>query len=228
MNDELLWALDLIDSVNPILRTLLAGAAILLETSILIGLIIPGDTVVLIASTAVTGALEFVSMVVVVIAGSLIGESIGFALGHYFGPKFKSSRLGRRIRPEQWERATRYVDRRGGLAVFLSRFLPVFHSLVPLAVGMATMRYRRFIAWTIPACVLWSVAYVAAGTAAASGFRQAASRLQWAGVIFIGIILAFLLFVYLVKKLIVRLETRHMASSHHELREADRSEHHRR
>src|SRR5699024_5823165 len=143
MNDELLWALDLIDSVNPILRTLLAGAAILLETSILIGLVIPGDTVVLIASTAVSGVVEFVSMVVVVIVGSLIGESIGFALGHYFGPKFKSSRLGRRIRAEQWDRAIRYVDRRGGIAVFLSRFLPVFHSLVPLAVGMATMRYRR-------------------------------------------------------------------------------------
>ena len=50
--------------------------------------------------------------------------------------------------------------------MFVSRFLPVLHSLVPLTVGMSTMRYRRFIAWTLPACLIWATAYVTVGATA--------------------------------------------------------------
>jgi membrane protein DedA with SNARE-associated domain len=48
--------------------------------------------------------------------------------------------------------------------VFISRFLPVLHSLIPLTVGMSTMRYRKFMAWTVPACVIWAFAYVTVGS----------------------------------------------------------------
>ena len=54
MNDALSWVLDTVQSVDPLVRTVLAGIAIMLETSILIGLIVPGDSVVLVASTAVS------------------------------------------------------------------------------------------------------------------------------------------------------------------------------
>ncbi|MBN9631101.1 MAG: DedA family protein, partial [Actinobacteria bacterium] len=85
MNDALTWILDLVQSVDPVLRTLFAGVGIMLETSILVGLIVPGDTIVLVASTAVAGPLEYAALVIAVIVGALCGESIGFALGRYFG-----------------------------------------------------------------------------------------------------------------------------------------------
>ena len=85
----------------------------------------------LVASTAVDGPAQYVGMLVAVIVGALSGESIGFALGRFFGPKIRDSRLGRRIGIKNWHRAENYVDRRGGIAVFVSRFLPVLHSLVP-------------------------------------------------------------------------------------------------
>ena len=118
----------------------------------------------LVASTAVDGPAQYIGMLVAVIVGALSGESIGFALGRFFGPKIRDSRLGRRIGITNWHRAEYYVDRRGGIAVFVSRFLPVLHSLVPVTVGMSTMSYRRFIAWTAPACVIWAVAYVTVGS----------------------------------------------------------------
>ena len=49
MNEFLTWLLDTVQSVDPVLRTLLAGLAIMLETSVLIGLFVPGDTIVIIA-----------------------------------------------------------------------------------------------------------------------------------------------------------------------------------
>ena len=209
INGALFWVLDLVQSVDPVARILLSGLGIMLETSILIGLVVPGDTIVLVASTAVDGPAQYFGMLVAVIVGALCGESIGFALGRFFGPKIRDSRLGRRIGITNWHRAEYYVDRRGGIAVFVSRFLPVLHSLVPLTVGMSTMRYRKFIAWTVPACVIWAVAYVTVGSVVAGGYRQLSSQLHFAGYLFVGVIAVFVVAVFVTKKLIERSESRH-------------------
>ncbi len=210
MNDILSWILDTVSNVDPGVRTLLAGIGILLETSVLVGLVVPGDTIVLVASTAVTNPVEYVALVLAVIAGALTGESFGFALGRYFGPYIRRSRLGRRIGEKHWASAENYLDRRGGIAVFLSRFLPVLHSLIPLTVGMSHMRYRTFMAWTIPACVIWALAYVSIGSAAAGGYRELSGRLHFAGYLFVAAIALFVLLAFLGKKWLHRREASHM------------------
>ena len=212
MNDVLTWLLDAVQSVDPVLRTILAGVAIMLETSVLVGLIVPGDTVVLVAATAVGSVAEGVILALVVIVGALIGESIGFWLGRWLGPRIRFSRLGQRLGEDNWTRAELYLRRRGGPAIFLSRFLPVLHSLVPLTVGMSGFSYRRFIAWTTPACTVWAIAYVGVGAAAAGTYRELSDRLHYAGYLFVGILVAFLLAAYVVKRLISRGEARHMRS----------------
>jgi membrane-associated protein len=209
VNEILLWILDLVRSVDPVARTLLAGGGIFLETSILIGLIVPGDTIVVVAATAVENPVQYVGLLVAVIVGALGGESVGFLLGRWFGPKIQHSRLGGRIGAKNWQRASNYVDRRGGIAVFVSRFLPVLHSLVPVTVGMSNMPYRRFLAWTAPACALWATAYVTFGSVAAVSYRQLASSLHFAGYIFVGAIAVFVVGVIVVKKLLERSEARH-------------------
>jgi membrane protein DedA with SNARE-associated domain len=210
VNELLDWILDTVQAVDPVVRTLLAGLGIMLETSVLIGLVVPGDTIVLVASTAVDGVGEYLALAFAVIVGALVGESIGFALGRWFGPHIHASRLGRRIGDENWARAQRYLDRRGGPAVFLSRFLPVLHSLVPLTVGMSTMTYRRFMTWTVPACILWAFAYVTVGWLAAGSYRELSRDLHWAGYVFVAVIAVFLIAVWAAKKLILRVESRHM------------------
>ena len=210
MNEILSWILDVVQSVDPVLRTLLAGFGILLETSILVGLVVPGDSIALVAATGVENVPQFVFLVLSVIVGALAGESIGFALGRFLGPRIRASRLGRRIGEHNWQRAETYLDRRGGLAIFVSRFLPVLHSLIPLTVGMSTMRYRRFMSWTVPACVLWALAYVSVGALAAGSYRQMADRLHYAGYVFVGIIVAFVIAVLVGKKVLSKLEARHM------------------
>ena len=210
MNELLDWILDTVQAVDPVARTLLAGLGIMLETSVLIGLVVPGDTIVLVASTAVDGVGEYFGLIVAVITGALVGESIGFALGRWFGPHIQRSRVGQRIGEDNWAKAQRYLDRRGGPAVFISRFLPVLHSLIPLTVGMSTMRYRKFMAWTVPACVIWAFAYVTVGWLAAGSYRELSRDLHWAGYLFVAVIAAFLLVVWGVKKLIVRAEAKHM------------------
>ena len=211
LNGALSWILDTVQDVHPALRTFLAGVGILLETSILIGLVIPGDTIVIVASTAVDTPAQFIALMLAVIVGALCGESIGFALGRYFGPKIRASRLGRWVGEKNWIRAENYLDRRGGIAVFISRFLPVLHSVIPLTVGMSTMSYRKFIAWTLPACVIWTTAYVSVGTFAAGSFRDLLDRLHYAGYIFAGILLLFVIATLVAKKLLERAAEKDMA-----------------
>lgn len=210
MDDLLLWLFDVIQSIDPVTRTLIAGVAVMLETSILIGLIVPGDTIVIIASMGVTSVWEAIAMVIAVVIGALIGESIGFWLGRWLGPRIRRSWIGQRVGEKNWVRAENYLARRGGIAIFLSRFLPVLHSLVPLTVGMSHYSYRRFLAWTAPACLLWATAYVSITSLAAGGFRELVDRVHFAGYIFVGIIAVFLLLIFLGKRLLNRLESRHI------------------
>jgi membrane protein DedA with SNARE-associated domain len=187
MNELLSAILDFVEGVPPVWRTLVAGVAVMLETSVLLGLIVPGDTIVLVASTGVTTVLQYIFMAVAIVLGALVGESIGFGLGRIFGPKLRASWLGQRIGEQRWEKADRFVKRRGGIAVFISRFLPVFHSVVPLTAGMTPMPYRTFMAWTTPACIIWAFLYVSIGSGAAETFRGLEETVSWAGWIFIGI-----------------------------------------
>jgi membrane protein DedA with SNARE-associated domain len=204
------WILGVVQSVHPVLRVALAGIGILLETSLLVGLVVPGDTIVIVAATAVDSMPEYFALALTVIVGALCGESIGFLLGRFFGPRLRASRLGRRIGEAWWVRAENYLDRRGGIAIFVSRFLPFLHSLIPVTVGMSTMSYRRFIAWTLPACTIWSFAYVSVGTFAAGSFEAQLDRLHYAGYIFVAIVAVFAIAVFAGKKLIERAERRHM------------------
>ena len=200
MNDILNWLIETVQSVSPLLRNLLAGLAIMLETSLFVGLIIPGDTVVLVASTGVVDILDFFFLLGSVLLGSLLGETIGFFLGRFFGPRIRNSKLGKRLGEKNWELADRFVERRGGIAVAISRFLPVLHSLVPVVAGMTAMRYRVFISWTVAACAVWASAYVSVGYLARSAYEQIAGQLKWGGLAFVAIILIFMIIVHFGKQ----------------------------
>ena len=200
MNQVLDWLLSNVQSVDPILRNLLAGLAIMLETSLFIGLIIPGDTVVLVASTGVQDIGDFFLLLGFVLLGSLIGESLGFWIGRLFGPRIRASKLGQRIGESNWKMADAFIEARGGLAVAISRFLPVLHSLVPVVAGATTMRYRVFIRWTLAACAVWASAYVSVGYLAHTSYDKIGANLKYGGLIFVAIILIFVTIIHFAKK----------------------------
>ncbi len=203
------FILQTVTSVDPVLRIALAGLAMFLETSILVGLVVPGDTIVIVSSTAVESPVQYVALLLTVIVGSLSGESVGFALGRLFGPKLRASRLGRRIGRHHWRTAEHYLEHRGGLAVFISRFLPVLHALIPVTVGMSRMTYRRFMAWTAPACTIWALLYVTVGTVVAGSYRTVSGQAHYAGYLFVGTIVLFLLVTLGAKTLLHRSQRKH-------------------
>jgi membrane protein DedA with SNARE-associated domain len=202
MTNSLENLIELVSSVDPFWRGLIAGLFIMLETSLFVGLVVPGDTIVLVASTGVTSWPDFFWLLLAVLLGSLVGETIGFSIGRFFGPRLRVSRLGQRIGEKNWELADTLVKRRGGLAIFVSRFMPVLHSIVPAVAGMTKMPYRRFIFWTFLACALWTSMYVGVGFLARASYEQLSENLRMAVFVGIGILVVFLILVSVGKKLL--------------------------
>jgi len=206
MNDILEALLEAVRGMDPTTRTLMAMLGMFLETSVLIGLVIPGDSIALIASAGVTSAPQFVWLIVALIAGALAGETVGFYIGRFFGPKLRASRLGQRLGEKNWMLADLYLGDRGGIAVFVSRFLPVLHSLIPITAGMTRMRYRTFLAWTGAASTLWAVLYVSVGVSLAVSFDQLSGTLRWAGILFVLVVIVFVFLMWVLKRRIFATE----------------------
>jgi len=204
VNEILDWLLAGVSGIDPFWRNFFAGLAIMLETSLFIGLIVPGDTVVLVASTGVADLPDFFWLVGAVLLGSLIGETIGFSIGRLFGDRIRASKLGQRFGEDNWKRADIFVEKRGGPAVAISRFLPVLHSLVPVVAGATKMRYRTFIIWTFGACLVWANTYVGIGYIAKASYQEVASNFRFGALIFVGILVVFVFAIHLAKTKISR------------------------
>jgi membrane-associated protein len=171
----------------PLWAVLIAVCVVMaLETTMLVGIVVPGDLVVLFAAAAASSPTELGLLVVAVTLGSLLGETIGYGLGRRWGERVQRSRAGRRLGDERWARAADYLQRRGGRAVFVARYLAAVHALTPIVAGTVGMRYRRFIGWCAAGGITWSTLYVGLGAAAGASYREYADWLGTATYVAIG------------------------------------------
>jgi hypothetical protein len=121
------------------------------------------------------------------------GESLGYLAGRVFGYRIRYGRLGRRLGHHNWERAESFLARRGGPAVFASRFVAAIHALVPVAAGTLGMPYRTFLRWCAAGAIAWSTIYIGLGMAAGLSYRELDYRLGAAGYGILVVLLAALL-----------------------------------
>ena len=89
--------------------------------------------------------------------GCVLGDLTGYPIGRRFGLAVvrKWEPVRRRLEP-QVEKAQAYFERRGGVVVFLARFVGALRAVVPIVAGTAKMPLGRFVAWDVPAAVIWS------------------------------------------------------------------------
>jgi membrane-associated protein len=157
-----------------------------LETTMLVGIVVPGDLVVLVAASTARTPLELALLMAAVTVGSLVGETVGYAVGRRWGPRLRKGWAGARLGEERWARAADVVEQRGGRAVFAARYLAAIHALMPIVAGTMGMRYRRFIAWCAAGGLTWSALYVTVGAVAGASWRHYADGLGTATWIAVG------------------------------------------
>ncbi|MFD3777945.1 DedA family protein [Streptomyces sp. NPDC058612] len=150
------------------------AAAVLAESVLLIGAFVPTLTLLLTAGAlARTGELNLIWVIVTASCAVVAGDALGHRTGYLLGSRLGTGRLGRRIPTAGWHRADALMARRGGQAVFLTRFLPVLRTLAPHLAGATRMPYRRIAPYSMLAAPLWAGAEAGTGYAAATSVQHA-------------------------------------------------------
>lgn len=153
------------------------GLLLVLETTVLVGLVTPGEVVLLAAATTVGSAGEFGALAAVAAGASVTGQFGGYLLGRRFGGRIRAGWAGRRIGERNWVRAEAALRGGTGRALVGSRFLAVAHSLVPVLAGTLRMPLGRYARYTVLGAVVWALVYVALGSAASVVLRRSAHEI---------------------------------------------------
>ncbi len=168
----------IIDLLRPYMEPpwgyLIVFVATFLENSVGAGVIVPGETLVIIGGFyARLGELWLPAVSFVAVVGAILGDNLGYWIGRRYGRGFLE-RHGRKlfVTPERLEAAEDYYRRHGGKTVFLGRFIPVVRSVGFIVAGVAHMEWRRFIVYDVAGAIIWGVGHSALGYALGASYER--------------------------------------------------------
>jgi membrane protein DedA with SNARE-associated domain len=134
------------------------------------GIPVPGETVLIAASVyAGAGRLNVVAVGVVGFIAAVIGDNIGFAIGHY-GGRALVLRWGRYVRltEERLDKAETFFNHHGAWIITVARFIEGLRQANGIIAGLTGMRWLRFLAFNALGAALWVGTWVSLGYLAGS------------------------------------------------------------
>ena len=143
----------------------LVGVMAFLETGAFIGLIAPGETVMLVGGLiAGQGRVEVLPLIALAWACAVAGDVTSLYLGRRLGRQFLV-RHGRKvsISEERLHTVERFFDRHGGKAILIGRFVGLVRAIAPFLAGSTGMRLRRFLPYDVIGAGLWASAFILLG-----------------------------------------------------------------
>jgi membrane protein DedA with SNARE-associated domain len=195
----------------------IAGALCFGEAAILIGMVLPGETALLVAGVfAQHGTLNLWLMIVIAAAAAITGDSVGYQFGKRFGPGLRRSRFGVWVGEHRWAVVDGFLLRHGGKAVLLGRLTALLRALVPSMAGMSGMRYRTFLVWNATGGLIWAPGCVLLGYAFSKSLDVVGRTLTWAPLVILAIVVIVYGGLHLRKRRRERAEARAFAEAHAE------------
>ena len=127
-----------------------------------LGIPFPGETMLISAAlyAGATHHLDIVGVIVAAAVGAIVGDNIGFGMGHWGGYRLLL-RYGRYIRLHEGRvKVARYLfQRHGGKVVFFGRFVSVLRTYAAFLAGTARMPWLRFLVFNASGGIIWATAY---------------------------------------------------------------------
>jgi membrane-associated protein len=139
-------------------------AVIFAETGFVITPFLPGDSL-LFATGALSalGGLDVNLVFLTLTAAAILGDTVNYAIGKFFGHALLAARGGRLIRKEHIEKTHRYFEKYGGRTIILARFVPIVRTFAPFVAGIGEMEYLRFLIYNVTGGILWVAIFVYSG-----------------------------------------------------------------
>jgi membrane-associated protein len=172
----LAWLIDLVVHLDHHLVDLLAQyhlwiypilfAVIFAETGLVVTPFLPGDSLLFavgaLAAVDTSGTLSAPWVSVLLALAAILGNTVNYAIGRRIGPAAFSGRY-RLLKVEYLRNTEAFFARYGGLAVTLSRFMPIIRTCAPFVAGVARMPFLRFMAWNIAGGISWVMLFTWGG-----------------------------------------------------------------
>ena len=142
------------------------------EMGLLVGLVLPGDSMLFLAGVAASGtantAIGVQLPIEVLLIGApistFLGSQLGFFIGRKFGPRVFNRPDGKYFNQKRVDQTQKWLLRYGvGKALFLSRFIPIVRTLINPMCGVAKIELRKFILANAFSSVTWGAGFIAIG-----------------------------------------------------------------
>ena len=150
--------------VAPFLFYVVIAAIIFIETGLLLGFFLPGDSLLFSAGlvAAARDDINIVFLILAIFLAAFIGDQVGYVIGRKVGrpylEKHKSKRMQRML-----ERSERFYERYGWWSVVIARYIPWVRTFVPPIAGTVKMNYYKFLSANALGAFLWGVGITLAG-----------------------------------------------------------------
>ena len=143
----------------------LVGVMAFLETGAFVGLVAPGETVVIAGGViAGQGEIQLLPLIGLVWVCAVLGDSTSFYIGRRLGREFLEKHGPRvKISHARLEQVDRYFDQHGGKTILIGRFIGLVRALAPFIAGSSGLRFGRFIPYSILGTGLWASAFCVLG-----------------------------------------------------------------
>jgi len=130
------------------------------ECGLLLGFLLPGDTILFGAGLLAASPSSDVNLVVLVIGAfvaAVAGNEVGYLTGRRYGRSWLESReSGRAL--TQLRRTEAFYERYGWFSVVVARWIPWVRTFTPVVAGTAAMRRPSFTSANVVGALTWAVA----------------------------------------------------------------------
>ncbi len=156
-------------TLAPFVLYLVVGAIVFIETGLLFGFFLPGDSILFSAGlvAAAHGNINIALLVTIIVLAAFFGDQIGFVIGRVVGRPYLDKRESPRVRA-MIVNAEKFYEKTGWWAVIAARFFPWIRTFVPPIAGISKMNYYKFLSANIIGAILWGAGITLAGYYAAS------------------------------------------------------------
>ncbi|UWF76884.1 MULTISPECIES: DedA family protein [Microbacterium] len=134
------------------------------ETGLLVGFLLPGDTLLVISgllahaqSYAPNGVFGISVWWVALLIGlaAFVGGEVGYLIGHKGGPAVFERKESGLFSRKNVERTNAFFERFGGITIILARFVPIVRTFAPVAAGVGHMHKGKYTLYNLIGAVLW-------------------------------------------------------------------------
>jgi membrane-associated protein len=133
-------------------------AIIFAETGLLIGFFLPGDSLLVTAGLLATQSqfgLNLWLLGVLLTVAAIVGNSLGYAIGRFTGPRLFTRDDSLLFRKKHLLRAQAFYEKHGRKTLIIARFMPIVRTFVPVVAGFGAMNLRVYTAYNVLGAVLW-------------------------------------------------------------------------